>query len=234
VFVELTERRNLLVHCNGVVSAQYLKNCAEHKAKIPKNLKLGQQLGVSPEYFNSSYRCIFELTVKLTHVLWRKLMPNELEYADSTLNDICYDLIENEEYDLAISLLDFATDILKKHYSDEARLTFVINRAQAYKWTGKKQVTLSLLAKEDWTAASDKFRLAEAVLRDDYSKACIIMKEMGAESKVNKSLYRDWPLFKEFRKRPEFHRTFQEVFKEPFNKADAEPETDSLPSISLN
>ena len=40
LFIEITERRNLFVHCDGVVSSQYLTTCRSHKIKLEKGIKL--------------------------------------------------------------------------------------------------------------------------------------------------------------------------------------------------
>jgi hypothetical protein len=37
-FVELTERRNLFVHCDGVASSQYIAVCKEHNAKLDEGI----------------------------------------------------------------------------------------------------------------------------------------------------------------------------------------------------
>lgn len=75
-FVETTERRNLLVHTGGIVSSQYIKNCKEHKVAFGNDLKPGSELHVDAEYVAKAYFCIFEIGVKLAHVLWRKLDSN--------------------------------------------------------------------------------------------------------------------------------------------------------------
>jgi hypothetical protein len=47
---------------------------------------------------------------------------------------------------------------------------------------------------------------------------------------MQKAYYRDWPLFREYRKTEEFQRTFEEVFEEPFNLVSAKSqETEILP-----
>lgn len=68
VFIELTERRNLFVHCDGKVSSQYIKVCSENKSSIPENLNIGDQLSVSPQYFEEAYKCIYEITAVPTLV----------------------------------------------------------------------------------------------------------------------------------------------------------------------
>lgn len=67
-FIEVTERRNLLVHCDGVVSNQYIHNCSEHKCSLGK-IKIGDKLKILPEYFSKTYECLYEVSVKLTHTL---------------------------------------------------------------------------------------------------------------------------------------------------------------------
>ena len=58
-FIELTERRNLFVHCDGIVSAQYLKVCARNDVEVDKEISVGHALGASKDYIywcRSHYR----------------------------------------------------------------------------------------------------------------------------------------------------------------------------------
>jgi hypothetical protein len=57
-FVELCERRNLLVHSGGIISRRYLQVCVEHGVQISENLKPGVRLEVSPSYYRESSRCL--------------------------------------------------------------------------------------------------------------------------------------------------------------------------------
>ena len=54
-FVEVTERRNLFVHCDGRVSSQYLQICADHKCAIEPGLSVGDRLEASHNYFENAY-----------------------------------------------------------------------------------------------------------------------------------------------------------------------------------
>jgi hypothetical protein len=131
VFIELTERRNLFVHTNGVVSRQYLEVCRKHSCQLPTVVGLGHQLPLPREYFTAAYDCLLEIGVKLGQVLWRKVQPADTKFADGNLTRVTYTLITEGRYQLA---------------------------------------------------------------------------------------YREWPLFKEFRKSPEFAALFEEIFGEPLNK----------------
>lgn len=215
-FIELTERRNLFVHTDGAVSTQYLATCSQNGVSHTEEARAGATLSVPQDYFLASYRCIFEMGAKLTHVLWRKLLPDDRKAADASLIESTYDLLVRREYSLARALLDFACETLKKHADEWHHLVFVVNRAQAYKWGGDAPRAKEIMQRVDWSAKSDDFRLAAHVLDEDWAKAVESMKRIGPEGVVTKAYYRDWPLFRDFRKQASFLETYETVFGEPF------------------
>lgn len=225
-FIEITERRNLFVHCNGVVSRQYLEVCSENEVKGIEKIKLGEQLNAKPEYFNKCYQILFEIGVKLGQVVWRKLLPNELEDADAHLNNVCYQLLIKGHYRLALNLLTFATTTLKKHVHQEMVCIFTVNKALAHYLSDKKDECKKVLEKHDWSATSDKFKLAIAVLNEEYDKAILLMKSVGStNSHVTKDAYREWPLFREFRKTDVFKETYKEIFGEELVYVETKPKS---------
>jgi hypothetical protein len=215
--VEVTERRNLFVHKGGEVSAQYLKVCRAHKVDVGQTAR-GKLLRVSPKYFDEASRAIFEVGVKLAHVLWRKIKPSERADADKSLVVITYDLLVQGKYQLAKTMLDFATEVIKQYSSENCRLRFVVNRVQAYKWSGEAKRALEILDEEDFSALGSEFKLAELVLRDDFQSALQLVREIGASGPISLEDYREWPLFIEFRKLKELDEIILEIFKEPLNK----------------
>jgi hypothetical protein len=219
VFIEVTERRNLFVHTNGVVSRQYLEVCRKHACHVPIGVCLGESLPVTREYFAAAYECLLEIGFKLGQVLWRKVQPDDIDKADKNLIVGTYNLITEGHFQLARVLLDFGTETLKVHASEDYRLRLVVNRAQTYKWTGDEEKCKQILDSEDWTAAALKFKLAVAVLSDNFKEANGIVKLIGKDDgEINKHAYREWPLFKELRKVPEFTALFDQIFGEPLNK----------------
>jgi hypothetical protein len=214
-FIEITERRNLFVHCNGVVSRQYIDTCKEHNVANIDDIKIGEKLKVNPGYFTKCYSVLFEIGVKLGQVLWRKLLPTELEDADAHLNNVCYNLLIKGHYKLALNLLTFATETIKKHCDQEMICIFTINKSLAYYLSNKKEEATKILNKHDWSATSDKFKLANAVLREKYDEAIDVMHSIGTSNKhINKEAYREWPLFNEFRKSDKFKVAYKEIFNE--------------------
>lgn len=216
-FIEITERRNLFVHCNGVVSSQYLSVCSKHKVEFDEIISTGQELEVDDKYFAHSYRCLYEIGVKLSQVIWRKLLPESILDADSSLNDIIYRLLQRKEYKLAINLSEFATNILKKHSSQEFKLVFSVNKAQSYKWNSQNETCVKMMKNMDWSAMSDKFKLSKAILIDDFETAYRLMKKIGKdEDEMPKVGYQEWPLFLKIREEKDFQELFQEIYEENY------------------
>ncbi|MCT7977617.1 hypothetical protein [Laspinema olomoucense] len=217
-FIELTERRNLFVHCDGIVSSQYVKVCKENSVDNIKSIEVGKTLDVNKKYFHKAYSSIYEISIKLVHTIWRKLRPEEREEADNELNNLCVKLIAEEEYNLAIILLDFAfTEPIIKPANLQAKFLFTLNKAQTLKWSGQSSKVSELLNKQDWSVCSDEINLAKAVLLDEFDKAAKFMELIGNNpEKISIIHYRQWPIFKEFRGTQQFKETYQKIFNEPF------------------
>ena len=218
-FIELTERRNLYVHTDGNVSNQYLKVCKENNVKFINDPKLGDFLEIDREYFENSFKCLFELGVKLTQVMWRRIIPKEIKSADLNFLKITFELIQNSQYDLALEILDFGDKYIKKISSEDLKLRLLLNRAQTYKWLGKNEKCLEIINSVDWSAYSSIFKLASYVLKDDYEAAVEIMKVIGNNPKeIGQNDYKEWPIFREFRKQEIFEKTYEEIYKERLEK----------------
>lgn len=225
VFVEITERRNLFVHNNGVISNQYIKVCTDAKCENVEKYKVGTSLKCPLEYFTSAYICLYELAVKLTHTIWRKLLKDDLESADSELNNICYNLISVGSYKLADILLEFACN-QKRHHDQSIKKILTINKALSKYLQGDNDKTLAILQEDDWTACSYNFQLAYAVLIEDYDKAYSIMSKIGNNGDVNQAAYMEWPLFTKIRKEKKFKDLYKNIFQEEY-KVFESPKTPS-------
>lgn len=211
-FIEIMERRNLFVHADGLISRQYLNVCSEHKVNLEDGSALGTQLTVTPEYIALSHKTITEISIKLTHVLWRKLLPDDREKADTSLLSLSYELIVSKRYSLAIDVLEFAI-ALPKHYSDTYKRMFFINLAQAYKYSEQDKKAQDLLNRLDWSSVSYKFKLAVAVLQEKYEDANLLMRNAAKTEEIVEHEFLEWPLFQKFRETPGFKKEFKKAYK---------------------
>ena len=53
-FVEVSQRRNVIAHCDGIVSQQYLENCRRAGCSIPATVIPGSLLEIPDEYLRTS------------------------------------------------------------------------------------------------------------------------------------------------------------------------------------
>lgn len=216
-FIEITQRRNLFVHNDGKISTQYLNVCKDHQVQLNDKLKVGEELEVGLKYFDKAFKCLFEIGVKLNQVIRRHLLPDEIENADVSFLNISFELIQNNQLELARTLYDFSDKYIKKYSNDDIKLRILLNRAQTYKWLDKEQECRDIINSVDWTARGDIFKLASKVLIDDFNNACEIMRNIGNNEKVlRKTFYKDWPMFKKFRVTDEFKKTYFEIYNVEF------------------
>ncbi len=217
-FVELTERRNLFVHCDGKVSHQYLARCSDHNAAPTPCPSLGERLEVPHSYFKESCERTCEISVKLAHVVWSNLVPSDRDAIDESINQICFNLISRRRFQLAIILLEFAAGDLGNHHpsrKERNHLTLSINLAQAYKWAGNEDKCLKLLSNEQWDAKSADFQICVDVLRNDFQSVYQRMRSQGDSGVMKADDYRVWPIFQKLRSEKEFQAVYREVFGFP-------------------
>ena len=211
-FIEISQRRNLIAHTDGKISPQYLEVCRTHGVKIPETATLDSKLEAPPAYFREACDCLAEIGFKLSQVLSRKLTPDENSKAESHLIDKTFEMIKDEQYALAIRILDFFLSSPMKFNDARGRSICIINLALAHKWSGEDTKCQEIVTREDWSASSADLLLAVAVLKNDDGTTIDLMKRIGTSKEITKESYQSWPLFKNLRKTEIFNKTYKEIF----------------------
>lgn len=216
-FVELTERRNLFVHSNGVVSKQYIDICSQNEALAP-NINEGDRLNVDKEYFEKSYRVLYTIAIVLSQTMLNKVYlhthPQAETDIDSCIIKQIFELICDKKYDIAIRISNF---VLEPHFHHNAydKIFIVLNLAQSYKWSGKGEECISIINKEDWSAVSKDLCVPKLVLEDKYEDVYSLMRSIGINSEILcPDNYREWPIFQKIREEQRFADVFREIFGE--------------------
>ncbi len=218
-FIELTERRNLHVHCAGKISSQYLAVCRENGVSPLPSAAEGEFLAIDDVYFEQAYATSFEMGFRLGQTVLRKISSasESLKGADVSVNMIGFKLLQSENWKLGAIVFDYLVKLQPKWVSDdEWRKMFLINSCIALKFDGRTQECESLLGSVDWTSADPKFRLAVSVLKCDFGNAEKLMLTLSPRGHVTEAAFREWPLFREFRASKEFLRGFKKLFHKDF------------------
>lgn len=212
LFVELSQRRNILMHCNGIVSEQYLKICKKEEFKFKEEVSVGDELQLGPDYMEHSFNLMAEVATKLGQTLWRKAQPAQLDVADDELSDIIYNYLHEKQYKKAVCLGEFSMG-LPKVSSDLMSKINIINLVIAYKMSGENDKAQKLLGSIDWSASISDFKLANSVLSNDFDGAKEIMLKIKGDGEIiNESSYHNFPLFFEFRESEQFLEGYKEAF----------------------
>jgi len=213
-FIERSQRRNLLTHCDGIVSDQYVSACKNAGGACAE--KVGDRLDIPLNCLIQTVELLMEVGIKLGHTLWRKVLPDELEAADDSLNKEIYDRLRSENWNRAFVLAKFAIE-QPKIASDGMKKIFAVNYIIAAKFGGQPEKAAELLASLDWSGAAPDFRLAKAVLEDRYEDASKMMEQVGKRTTfLDENSYYVFPLFRTFRLQECFRVCYEKVFGRPF------------------
>lgn len=218
-FVECSQRRNVLTHCDGKVTRQYISVCKKEGYKFEKDIKVGNEMRLDSKYFFNAISLFYEVGLKLGQVLWRKQFPKELEYADKNLIETIYNLMVKEKWELAKNISKFALKEQPKIFNDEYKRIYIVNYAQAYKWSGDNSRAIKIISDVDWSSSTEEFKLAVSIIKDEFKSAAKLMEGIGRKGTlINKEGYIEWPLFREFRKSEEFLRVYKRIFRKDFTE----------------
>lgn len=217
LFVELMERRNLFVHANGLVSRHYLETCEKYKIQINEDVTIGKQLDATDDYVFKSYAILFQTGIMLGFVVWHKIRKQEGEELIDYLSDVCYNLIKEGHYDLAIVMIDFALDnkSFRNHKNQASHIIFLVNKALSYHLKDMQKECLAIVDKIDLSAAEPVYKLAAAILKEDYDQAIGFMDQLGNVPRMRRD-YKEWPLFTKFRDKETFKKKYKELFNEDY------------------
>jgi hypothetical protein len=233
-FIELTERRNLAIHTGLTVSRQYIEVCQANGVEIKTSV--GKKLRIDREYFSKSCYFIAEFGAKLGIVIWKTTQKDATKDQDSFLINLTYGLLHDEEYDLARRILEFAFESPKKNFGNpETRLICLVNLALSYKWLGQEDKCIATVDKEAFSLTSEKYRLANLVLRNNFFDAATLMRRIPTvgDGSIKMHDYESWSLFRTFREAPEFKAAFFELFPDAVETREIPKELSNLADGSL-
>ena len=226
-FVEIAQRRHLFVHCDGVVSAQYITKCRMAQSTLQHDIAVGTQLEVSQEYLQKAFETLYGVGIKLGIMIWLHSEKDKAEAADDLINTLALNLISEDRHALAIDILRFSLDYRTDHPSDRVHRYQILNLAQAFKWSGQTEKCESVLARFDWSACGDAIQLGLCCLRNDFESAAHFSRKLFHDPGFKEHYYREWPIFKEYRQSLQFQSVYRELHGVNFEESQEKEEQTS-------
>jgi hypothetical protein len=217
-YVEITQRRNIIMHCDGKVTEQYFNMCNKNGSNV--YTKVGERLELDYDYLKQAISIIEEVSIKLIQVLWRKCFTDKESQKefDQVLNDYIFRLLIAEEWDVAMELGDFSFNVIKAT-TGEYKMMFLINYCIALNNLNKQEETVRLLDNVDFTAIHREFLLAKYVLTNDIDNTVKLMFDIGDKGEYFTNYgYTTFPLFNKVRQNYKFKTSYQEIFGEDITK----------------
>jgi len=153
------------------------------QVKFKETKEIGDQLEIGAKYLFQSCMLMSQVGVMLGQTLWRKVREDELVKADYHLSNIVFDYLHMEHWGNAISISKFAHG-LPKISTDEMERIFSVNHAIALNAIDERKAAKKVLDKKDWSATTYDFKLAYAVLTEDYTDAEILMCKLSKEGEL--------------------------------------------------
>jgi hypothetical protein len=165
--IEVTQRRNLLVHNGGVVNRIYLSNLPSDYHDAPK---IGDNIHITSEYLNKAISTFERCFLLIAAELWKKVGADNEERGKLLIN-LSYEHLISERYEVAESISFFAANDNSLQESDQlyAKINYWIARKYGDGFEDIKQDIVN----EDFSAKSRLFILAKNVLLSDFDNSLI-------------------------------------------------------------
>ena len=218
---EAKERRNLLVHNNGIVNRRYLyKFKGEKYHPNTKSLKEGDALHVSRGYFDRTLDEIMISGIIFGQECWRKWHPKDVEIADNELIETIYNLLVEKKWELARRLSHYGRT--SKVSNEAKQLIYEFNYCLTLKSLQKSKEFKTELNKIDVSSLKPYLLLGYYALKNDLSNFYSSLRNTLGAVELDKELLLEWPIAQELKKEMDA-LTEQELadFKESRRRAKA-------------
>lgn len=201
--VEVYQRRNLLVHCDGVVNTQYMTLVRESERE---GVSVGDQLAVSHDYIDRAISTFERALLLIAAEYWKREVPEDA-LRPRALIDISYEHLAAERWDVAESLSRFM--MTDARVSESMRLSGRLNYWQSLKWQGRFAEVEDEVAGTDMSAKDEIYVLAKAALLDDEKQFFELLPTLIRSHKIARDMLEDWPVFRAMRETEAYTQNYE-------------------------
>jgi hypothetical protein len=202
--VEIIRRRNVTVHNAGVIDGKNIGN--EPRAHQPAGAKQGLLLVVSTRYLARAFDVVLLIAFGLSQACWRQWQPDKSkQQADHEADRLIYQTLRQKRYTL-VQELAHSMDGMSLPW--RTRKFVLADHAIALRELGDRSAMILILSELKRKSRDWRIAIALAILRDDFLRAHLLMKQAAEEGKLQEiSPY--WPLFDPVREKAWFDAVFK-------------------------
>lgn len=192
---EIFQRRNLLVHNDGIVNSVYEKNV---KIDFRKSTLKGSRLHTDNEYIAKALDTIEIIGLLIALETWKKELRKDSTERINFIISKGFDYLVEERWLIARELYSFL--LRETNLSMNNKLLAEINYWQTYKWNDEFDVIKEEVLGRDFSAYDTTFQLCYAALIDDFDQFEILRPKALAIG-FNEEFFETWPVFRGVRER---------------------------------
>lgn len=215
--IEISQRRNLIVHNGGVINSIYLTKVDE---SLIKGIKINDPLSINKLYLEKSISKLQVTFILIASELWKNL-DSDHEERGTILGNIVYDNLLNKRWDIAQSLSIFITKDAKLPQMDKTVAQF--NLWLCKKRLGKKDEVIKEVDKVDFSDRRLLFQIAVFAIKDDFESFFAMLPLALDTDELDIDKLEKFPLFEDIRSTDDYI-TFKSTSKY-FELADQQAQT---------
>ncbi len=198
IIKEATLRRHLIVHNDCRINKRYIKEVNLSKVTDLSELKEGENIIITPDYFDRVYQEVFLAGNLIIQNSFRKWLRKYEQIANIELIDLTFDGAAEKEYIIAEKIGKYG----KRHnsFNNDFHFRINMNYCLALKGQGKKEELEKEIKQIDISNLSPIFVVAFHALQDDKINTLKHLQNAKTVDKLEWSFIEEWPLFEGLRK----------------------------------
>jgi len=207
---EATLRRHLIVHNDCRVNKRYLKEVDKGKFPELENFKVGDEISITPQYFDRVYQEIFLAGTIIIQNSLRKWLNKYEQLTNILLIDLTFDANKAAEYIIAEKVGSYG----KRYntYNNDFHFRININYCLALKGQNKKDELEKEIKEIDISNLSPIYVVAYYALMDDKVNTLKHLKNAKIVDDLKWEFVQEWPLFEGLRKDNDFMKKAEKIF----------------------